>query len=135
MLLSLAKAVPTAAEEFSYRFLSRKRRMRGGLEPDVAMRGGHDLMRLGLWAAFFLVCVSVVMVYSALAGRAMDSASVQLMARQATWVLLGALLMVVVMRIDYRVWQHPTVINTALGVVFFSIALARFRSAVARAQS
>jgi hypothetical protein len=30
--------------------------MRGGLEPDVAMCGGHDLMRLGLWAAFFLVC-------------------------------------------------------------------------------
>lgn len=74
-------------------------------------------------AAFFLVCVSVVMVYSALAGRAMDSASVQLMARQATWVLLGALLMVVVMRIDYRVWQHPTVINTALGVVFAALIL------------
>ena len=69
-------------------------------------------------AAFFLVCVSVVMVNSALAGKAMDATSVpvQLMARQATWVLVGALLMVVVMRIDYRAWQHPTVINTAVGV-------------------
>ena len=36
-------------------------------------------------AAFFLVCVSVVMVYSALAGKALDSTSVpvQVMARQA----------------------------------------------------
>ncbi len=74
-------------------------------------------------AAFFLVCVSVVMVYSALAGRAMDTTSMQLMARQATWVLLGSLLMVVVMRVDYRAWQHPTVINTALGGVFAGLLL------------
>ena len=76
-------------------------------------------------AAFFLVCVSVVMVYSALAGKAMDatSISVQLMARQATWVLVGSLLMVVVMRVDYRAWQHPTVINTALGGVFAALVL------------
>jgi cell division protein FtsW len=74
-------------------------------------------------AAFFLVCVSVVMVYSALAGRAMDTTSMQLMARQATWVLLGSLLMVVVMRVDYRAWQHPTVITTALGGVFAGLVL------------
>ncbi len=76
-------------------------------------------------AAFFLVCVSVVMVYSALAGKVMDATSVpvQLMARQATWVVVGALLMVVVMRVDYRAWQHPTVINTALGGVFAALLL------------
>lgn len=74
-------------------------------------------------AAFFLVCVSVVMVYSALAGRALDDTSMQVMARQGTWVLLGALLMVVVMRVDYRVWQHPTVITTALGGVFVALLL------------
>jgi cell division protein FtsW len=76
-------------------------------------------------AAFFLVCVSVVMVYSALAGTVMDATSVpvQLMARQATWVLVGALLMVVVMRVDYRAWQHPTVINTALGGIFAALLL------------
>ena len=76
-------------------------------------------------AAFFLVCVSVVMVYSALAGKAMDATSVpvQLMARQATWVLVGALLMVVVMRIDYRAWQQPTVINTAVGGVLAALLL------------
>ena len=74
-------------------------------------------------AAFFLVCVSVVMVYSALAGRALDTTSTQLLARQGTWVLLGALLMVVVMRVDYRAWQHATVINTALGGVFAALLL------------
>jgi cell division protein FtsW len=76
-------------------------------------------------AAFFLVCVSVVMVYSALAGKAMDATSMpmQLMARQATWVILGALLMVVVMRIDYRAWKHPMVVNAALGAVFAALAL------------
>ncbi len=76
-------------------------------------------------AAFFLVCVSVVMVYSALAGKVMDATSVpvQLVARQATWVAVGALLMVVVMRVDYRAWQHPTVINTALGGVFVALLL------------
>ncbi len=74
-------------------------------------------------AALFLVCVSVVMVYSALAGRALDTTSMQLLARQATWVLLGALLMVVVMRVDYRVWQHQTVIHTALGGVFAALIL------------
>jgi hypothetical protein len=30
--------------------------MRGGLEPDFVIGGGHALMRIGLWAAFFLVC-------------------------------------------------------------------------------
>ena len=74
-------------------------------------------------AAFFLVCVSVVMVYSALAGRSLDAASTQLLARQATWALLGGLLTVVVMRVDYRVWQHSTVINAALGGVFAALVL------------
>jgi cell division protein FtsW len=79
-------------------------------------------------AAFFLVCVSVVMVYSALAGKAMDatSISVQLMARQGTWALVGALLMVVVMRVDYRAWQQPMVINTALGGVLAALVLLAF---------
>ena len=76
-------------------------------------------------AAFFLVCVSVVMVYSALAGKAMDatSLSVQLIARQATWVALGAFLMVIVMRVPYQSWQHPTVINTAVGGVIAALLL------------
>ena len=55
----------------------------------------------------------------------MDATSVpvQLMARQATWVLVGSLLMVVVMRIDYRAWQQPTVINTAVGGVLAALLL------------
>jgi len=75
--------------------------------------------------AFFLVCVSVVMVYSALAGRVLDGdvKSLQIMMRQLTWALLGFLLMVVVMRIDYRSWQQPSVILTALGGVTAALAL------------
>lgn len=71
-------------------------------------------------AAFFLVCVSVVMVYSALSGKALDGVEMpmQLMMRQLAWALLGFLLMVVVMRIDYRSWQQPGVIFVALGIVF-----------------
>lgn len=88
-------------------------------------------------AALFLVCVSVVMVYSALAGKALDvtSAPMQLMARQATWVLLGALMMFVVMRIDYRVWQQPTVVTTGLGVVFALLVLLACMKLVGAGQS
>ncbi len=76
-------------------------------------------------AAFFLVCVSVVMVYSALAGKALDGEGVpmQLMMRQLTWALLGFLLMIVAMRIDYRSWQQPGVIGVALGAVFAGLGL------------
>lgn len=76
-------------------------------------------------AAFFLVCVSVVMVYSALAGRALDASEMpmQIMARQLTWALLGCFLMIVVMRIDYRAWQQPTVVFSALAVVFAGLLL------------
>lgn len=76
-------------------------------------------------AALFLVCVSVVMVYSALAGRALDATAdpMRLMARQATWVTIGALLMVVVMRIDYRAWSQPSVVTSALGAVIAALVL------------
>lgn len=76
-------------------------------------------------AALFLVCVSVVMVYSALAGRALDAAEVpaQIVMRQLTWALLGFLLMLVVMRIDYRSWQQPGVVTAALGLVFAGLVL------------
>jgi len=76
-------------------------------------------------AAFFLVCVSVVMVYSALAGKSLDGDAVpmNIMMRQLTWATLGFFLMVVVMRIDYRSWQQPGVVMVALGVVFAGLAL------------
>jgi cell division protein FtsW len=76
-------------------------------------------------AAFFLVCVSVVMVYSALAGKDLDGDGLpmQIMMRQLTWALLGFLLMVVAMRIDYRSWQQPGVIALALGAVFAGLGL------------
>jgi cell division protein FtsW len=74
-------------------------------------------------AALFLVCVSVVMVYSALAGRALDAAEMpmQIVMRQLTWALLGFLLMLVVMRIDYRSWQQPGVVMAGLGLVFVGL--------------
>lgn len=76
-------------------------------------------------AAFFLVCVSVVMVYSALAGRSLDGDAMpmQIMMRQLTWATLGFFLMVVVMRIDYRSWQQPGVVLMVLGTVFAGLVL------------
>ncbi len=76
-------------------------------------------------ATFFLVCVSVVMVYSALAGKALDGDGMpmQIMMRQLTWALLGFLLLTVTMRIDYRSWQQPGVVMLALAAVFAGLGL------------
>jgi cell division protein FtsW len=76
-------------------------------------------------AALFLVCVSVVMVYSALSGRALDAVAVSthIVMRQLTWALLGFLLMLVVMRIDYRSWQQPGVVKAGLCAVFGALVL------------
>lgn len=88
-------------------------------------------------AAFFLVCVSVVMVYSALAGRSLDGDGVptELMMRQLTWATLGFFLMVVVMRIDYRSWQQPGVVLMVLGAVFAALGLLAVMKMVGAADS
>jgi cell division protein FtsW len=66
-----------------------------------------------------LVCVSVVMVYSASAmlAEAKFHQPYWFLVKQATWALLGLLMLAVTMRIDYRHYREPIIIWTALAVV------------------
>ena len=79
-------------------------------------------------ATLLLVCVSVVMVYSASAVIAMDryQQPTMFLFKQATWAILGFALMPLMMRIDYRRYREPIVIWTALGVVGFALVVVLF---------
>jgi cell division protein FtsW len=79
-------------------------------------------------AMFLLVCVSVVMVYSASAVvLARNGQSPYLyLAKQGTFALLGLFLMQVVMRIDYRNYRQPVVIWTGLVVVGLALIAVLF---------
>jgi cell division protein FtsW len=70
-------------------------------------------------ATLLLVCISVVMVYSASAVMAMEQkqAPYYYLFKQAAWALLGLVLVPIVMRIDYRNYRQPMVIWAILGVV------------------
>ena len=63
-----------------------------------------------------LVCVSVVMVYSASAATA--SNHYHFLLRQSMWAVIGFGAMSVVMRIDYHAYKQPVVIWGLLGVTF-----------------
>src|SRR5688572_10878585 len=69
-------------------------------------------------ATLLLVCISLVMVYSASAVLAMEQGHqpYAYLLKQATWALLGFLLVLIVMRIDYRNYRQPMVIWALLGV-------------------
>lgn len=71
-------------------------------------------------ATLALVCVSVVMVYSASAVIAQDRYHVQpyhFVTRQAMWALLGLAVLSIVMRIDYRTYRNDQVIWGFVGLV------------------
>ena len=74
-------------------------------------------------ATVLLVCTSVVMVYSASAVVAMqDNGDPYLyLFKQATWALLGLVLIPFMMRIDYRSYRQPAVIW--VGLIGVSLAL------------
>ena len=79
-------------------------------------------------ATLVLVCASLVMVYSASAVIAMErfqSPSFFLF-KQATFALLGLVLMPVLMRIDYRHYRQPIVLWTALALVGFALVAVLF---------
>ena len=79
-------------------------------------------------ATLLLVCASVVMVYSASAVIGMDRYQQPdlFLFKQATFVLLGLVLMPLMMRIDYRHYRQPVVLWTALGVVAFALIAVLF---------
>ena len=70
-------------------------------------------------ATLVLVCASLVMVYSASAVIAMERfhKPTYFLFKQATFALLGLVLMAVLMKIDYRRYRQPAVIWTALAII------------------
>ena len=82
-------------------------------------------------ATFVLVCLSVVMVYSASAVLAMDKIGnpYYYLFKQGAWAVLGLFMLWVVMRLDYRNLRQPVVIWTALGGVALALVLVLFMPA------
>lgn len=80
-------------------------------------------------AALALVCVSIVMVYSASALVALERFHQPnlFITRQVMWAVLGVALLSIVMRVDYRVYRNETVIWTLLGIVGLMLVVVLFR--------
>ncbi len=80
-------------------------------------------------ATLVLVCASLVMVYSASAMIGMEDyqqRSTYFLFKQATFAMLGLLVMPVLMRIDYRHYRQPIVIWTALAMLLFALVAVLF---------
>ena len=88
--------------------------------------------RILFTAAVLLVCVSVVMVYSASAALAFDrfGQAYMFLTRQALWTLLGLVALAVAMRIDYRSYRNEAFIWSLAGVVGVLLVLVLFRDPV-----
>jgi len=72
-----------------------------------------------------LVCIGIVMVYSASAALAES----RFLGKQLMWVALGVALLAVVMRIDYRTYRQPPFIWSSLGVVSLALVAVLFMPA------
>jgi cell division protein FtsW len=79
-------------------------------------------------ATLVLVCASLVMVYSASAVIALEKQQHPsfFLFKQATFALLGLVMMPVLMRIDYRNYRQPIVLWTALGLVGLALVAVLF---------
>ena len=79
-------------------------------------------------ATLVLICASLVMVYSASAVIALDKNQHPsfFLFKQATFALLGLVLMPVLMRVDYRNYRQPIVLWTALALVGFALVAVLF---------
>ena len=88
--------------------------------------------RILFTAAVLLVCVSVVMVYSASAALALDryGQAYMFLTRQAMWTLLGLVALAVSMRIDYRTYRHEAFIWSLTGLVCVMLVLVLFSSPI-----
>lgn len=85
--------------------------------------------RLLFIATLLLVCIGVVMVYSASAVMAMEQYQGRpyfFLAKQLAWALMGLALMPIVMRVDYRQYRQPAVIWTTLGLVAVALVAVLF---------
>jgi len=75
------------------------------------------------WATIFLVCTSVVMVYSASAVQAdrLHQSSTYNLFRQLAWAGLGLVALLAMTRIDYHQFKRPEVIWSLLGVTVVAL--------------
>jgi cell division protein FtsW len=88
--------------------------------------------RMLFTATFLLVCVSVVMVFSASALVALerfDQADLFLI-KQGLWAVLGLAVLAIVMRIDYRTYRSDTVVTGLLVFVGLLLVAVLFSPAV-----
>jgi len=83
-------------------------------------------------ATLALLCVSVVMVYSASAVMALEKFQqpYHFVIRQAMWAVLGLSVMSIVMRIDYRTYRNEQLLWGGLGVVALLLVAVLFAPAV-----
>jgi cell division protein FtsW len=83
-------------------------------------------------ATLLLVCLSVVMVYSASAVVAMQryQQPYWFLTKQIMWATLGIALLRMVMSVDYRVYREPVFIWSCLGVVMLGLVAVLFSPAV-----
>ena len=88
--------------------------------------------RILFTAAVLLVCVSVVMVYSASAALALDryGQAYMFLTRQAMWTALGFVTLGVAMRIDYRTYRNESFIWSLTGGVCLLLVLVLFSAPV-----
>ena len=79
-------------------------------------------------ATLLLICVSIIMVYSASAAVAFDryGQASTFLVKQVMWLVLGLALFAVVMRVDYRTYREPVFIWTGLGVVCLALIAVLF---------
>ena len=79
-------------------------------------------------ATILLVCVSVVMVYSASAVLALEryQEPYRFLMRQALWAAMGVAVLAIVMRIDYRTYKSDVFICTVLAVVLVMLVAVLF---------
>src|SRR6476646_4095507 len=87
-------------------------------------------------ATLLLVCLSVVMVYSASAPMALEryGKATMFLIKQGAWALLGLTLLWFVMRIDYRVYREPFFIWSCLAVVGLALVAVLFSPPVNNAR-
>jgi cell division protein FtsW len=74
-------------------------------------------------ATLFLVCASVIMVYSASAVQSLNKYDVpyHFLSKQLAWGVMGFGLMLMAMRTDYHHYKRPAVIWSVLGIVVVAL--------------
>src|SRR4029077_9205211 len=87
-------------------------------------------------ATLLLVCLSVIMVYSASAVVAMEryQQPYLFLTKQLMWATLGLAVLWIVMRVDYQMYREPVFIWSALAIVALCLILVMFSAPVNNAR-